>query len=147
MDKVELKKILKPLIKESIKEVLMEQGLINLVKESITEQPVISQKQTVLQRQKTPLQENLKEKARNEALENRKKMLQEIGRSGYVSGGFNPFANTAPIPDSGDMVNEVKIDPRGPLKDINPHDPGVDISGIMDIAAGKWKAHMGGKGK
>ena len=45
------------------------------------------------------------------------------------------------------MVNEVRVDPRGPLKDIDPTDPGIDISGIMDIASGKWKAHMGGKGK
>jgi hypothetical protein len=30
---------------------------------------------------------------------------------------------------------------------VDPSDKGVDISGIMNMAAGKWKAHMGGKGK
>jgi hypothetical protein len=122
MKKEELKNIIKPLIKECLKEVLIEEGFAKILSENReieTFQPAMKVtqqfKQENIQKQKINLQEV------------KKKMLDEIGM-----GGFDAFAGTKPIPDVGSTM------PTGaPVTTFNSSDPGIDISRLM---SGKLKA-------
>ena len=134
MDKAELKKIIKPLIKECIREVLIEQGLSKMISESVDIAP-IQQTQTI---KKQSAQDN--RPVINEA---RKKMLEEIGKSGYMNSRFDPFANTAALTEAQASDGAAS---HGPLSNIDPSDPGVDISGLMNGNKNVWKALVGGKG-
>lgn len=159
MDKKDLKKILKPLMKECVRELLMEEGMLKVLTEVVD--PKESRRQNLGQLEPQQL-ENVKktypagamlqdpQEARRKIEENRKRMLQEIGKSGYLN-GVNPFEGTTPLSEAqsperqpGEVSTRSKVPPV--LRDIDPGDPGVDIRGIMSLAAGKWKTHMGGKG-
>jgi flagellin-like hook-associated protein FlgL len=64
-------------------------------------------------------------KNNNQQLKQRKKqLLDAIGRDAY--GGVNVFEGTTPAPAA---TNEGQA--RGPLADVSPNDPGVDISGLF----------------
>jgi len=133
MNKEELKKIIKPLIKECIREVLMEDGLKNIISEAQASSQPIEKQQVTFKTEKPILTEN------------RKKLLDEIGKSGYMTNKFDPFANTVPLTEA---QASNKGPSTGPLKDVDPSDPGVDISGIMSGSNQKiWKALVGGKSK
>jgi len=161
MDKKDLKKLLKPLMKECIKELLMEEGMLKVISESV--EPIRESRQQMLgQREPQQIEQARRtypegtllqdqQEARKLFEEKRKRMLDEIGRSGYLN-GVNPFEGTqalseAQSPDrqSGVVSERQKLPPA--IKDIDPSDPGVNITGIMNLAAGKWKMHLGGKGK
>jgi len=160
MDKKDLKKLLKPLMKECVKELLMEEGMLKVISESV--QPIRESRQQMLGQREPQQVEQAKrvhpegtllqdpQEAKKRIEENRKRMLDEIGKSGYLN-GVNPFEGTQPLSESqsperhsGEVTTRTKTVPV--LKDRDPSDPGIDIKGIMSLAAGKWKTHMGGKG-
>ncbi len=160
MDKKELKKILKPLMKECVRELLMEEGMFKVLSEVV--QPVREVRQQNLGQLEPQQLENVKktypqgtslqdpQEAKRKIEENRKRMLDEIGRKGYLN-GVNPFEGTTPLSEGqaperqpAEVSTRAKVPPV--LRDIDPTDPGIDIRGIMNLAAGKWKTHMGGKG-
>ena len=120
MDKSELKKIIKPLIKECIREVLMEQGLSKMISESVVPTSNVVNKQSIKQ-----------QSDRNNAQinESRKKMLEEIGRSGYMNSTFDPFVNTKALTEGQATDGAASY---GPLTGVDPNDPGVDISNLMN---------------
>jgi len=131
----EIKATLKPLIKECIREVLMEAGLSKMLTEAVQqpeaiERPIVKKQEVAKQPDKLN--------------ENRKKMLQEIGKSGYMNSKFDPFAGTTPISEG-----QAKDGPSmGPLKDSDPNDPGVDISGLLNSSNKKvWNTLLNGKAK
>lgn len=131
MDTKELKAMLKPLIKECIKEVLMEEGLGKIISESKSEKIVESkQAKKVIKEQKT------------EITEARKKMLDEIGKSGYMANKFDPFAGTKALTEA-----QASGSPTGPLASVDASDPGVDISSLMNGNKKVWNALVGGKAK
>jgi len=109
MNKQELKNLIKPLIKECLKEVLIEEGFTKMVSESrhaVTE--------TMPVKKQPPQQKaNLSEA--------RKKMLDSIGNT-----GFDPFSGSTPITEAGD-VSESSF----PVTGLNSSDRGVDISRLM----------------
>ena len=120
MKKTELKKILKPLIKECIKEVLFEEdgALSHIIKEVAVG---ISDKQTITetvsyQAPAAPQRSNLKE--------HKRKLLDAIGKDAY--NGINLFEGTtpAPAPASGGAT-------QGPLSGVAANDPGVNISNLF----------------
>ena len=125
MNKNELKKVLKPLIKECIKEVLFEEegALSHVIKEvaaGLTDKQQINETRIKPPKQKTNSGEQLRQR--------KKKLLDAIGKDAY--GGVNVFEGTTPAPAA---TNESQA--RGPLSDVAPHDPGVDISGIFGAKA------------
>jgi len=61
-------------------------------------------------------------------------MLDAIGKDAY--GGVNVFEGTTPVKKGG-APGETSS-PSSALGDIDPSDPGVDISGILG-ASGAWK--------
>ena len=133
MNKEELKKFMKPLMKECIREILIEDGLKNVVSEAkASAVPVEKQPQPA--KQQNPV-----------ITEARKKMLEEIGKSGYMNNKFDPFANTTALTEA-QASNGASS--SGPLKDVDPRDPGIDITELMNGSNKKiWKALVGGKAK
>jgi len=139
MDKAELKKILKPLMKECIREVLMEQGLMKLMSENVSVQQTTNFQQ---KKQQAPAE---KTKQNNEIDQYRKTMLESIGKSGYLNNQFDPFSGTKPLTES----QAASASPTSRTSNIDPavlDDPGIDISGFMGNK-NTWKALIGGKGK
>jgi hypothetical protein len=140
MKRSELKEVLKPLIKECIKEVLFEDGVLSgIISEVIrgtgnAPMVVTEAKQTEAAKQEHRLLSEQQEQKRIKQLkETRKQMLDVIGNSTF--NGVDLFEGTTPMVGAGSATPE----PQSPLSNYAPEDTGVDISGIMDVARGKWK--------
>ena len=146
MNKNELKKILKPLIKECIKEVLFEEKgvLSHVISEVANSFPSTN---NIVNESSQRVNENLRsnnkmleneQKRSNQLKEQKKKLLDAIGKSAY--GGIDLFEGTepAPAPTSPNA-------PQGALSGVNPQDPGVDISSIFGSKSSVIFERMMGK--
>ena len=127
MKKSELKKILKPLVAECIKESLYEEGLLkNIVSQvvegySVGATPIVEKKtaSAPLTASKDKEAENMRAKLD----ETKKQMLKAIGSNAY--GGVDVFKGTTPAPaDTGGKASV--------MEGVDPRDPGVDISQIYN---------------
>ena len=137
MKKQELKKILKPLIKECIKEVIFEDGTLSSIISEVVQgvgQPIVEQKQSLPTKQKP--QYETEEQARARLDERRKKMMDAIGGEAY--NGVNLFEGTTPAP-----AQHTQTSGQGPLSGVDPNDPGVDISSIMNKSSAIWSKLKG----
>ena len=144
MKKTDLKKVLKPLIKECVKETLFEEGILSSVIAEVvkglgtTQQLVVEQKQDNEDEvRKMQLQE--KQKRSQKINETRKKMLDAIGKSSY--NGVDLFEGTTPMSKAGSPRDGNS--PQGPLTGVDPGDSGVDISKFLG-KKNVWKALAGG---
>ena len=131
MDKNDLKKLLKPLIKECLTEILMEEGLMKIVKENVQREP-IQEKQASYERQE---QQFIKDNTQNKKIslqEAKTKLLKEIGIN-----GFDPFAGSIPPADDETGIIEEDILPE---KKLMPgiQGSGVDISRLMGANKQAW---------
>ena len=133
MNKNELKKVLKPLVKQCINEVLLEEGLLSTVIAEVMKGTgaarIVESTQPV-----QPKIDNTaaREKKRKQLLEQKKKLLDAIGTESY--NGVNLFEGTTPTrsaPAPGQTQQQ------GPLSGVAPNDPGVDISSLM-ASAHNW---------
>ncbi len=142
MKKDELKKILKPLIKECIKEVIFEDGtLSNIVSEvaqGLGRTPLVEAAPAVREVDNTALREAQSAQRMQEAQQRQQQLLSAIGTDAY--GGVNVFEGTAPLSKGGAVSATPSA--KSALADVDPSDPGIDISNIMDLASGRWAAHM-----
>jgi flagellin-like hook-associated protein FlgL len=135
MNKNELKKILKPLIKECIKEVIFEDGtlstIISEVVKGTSSQSIVTESKTKIDNQKALEMQNKK------LQERRKKMLDVIGKDSY--NGVDLFEGTTPT-----TAPRNSSAPQGskPLDGIDPRDPGVDISSF-GASSNIWKKLAG----
>jgi len=126
MDKNELAKILKPLIKECIKEVIMEEPgvLAHVIKESVQG---ISATMLTENRGEEPIRKFMKkaQKARpkKDLNETRSRLLDSIGGAGNFN-GVNIFEGTEPLAGPSTSQQEK----FGALRDTDPNDSGVDLS-------------------
>jgi len=137
MKRSELKKVLKPLIKECIKEVIFEEGVLsNLIKEVAVG---IGSQQTIVEAQAPEPEHDfsrqrveLQEEAQRAMREKKRKLEESLG------GGFKGiFDNVDPIKSAGSPGQKTS---NSPLSNYAPDDAGVDISGIMALGGGKnWK--------
>jgi len=133
MKKNELKTMLKPLIKECIKECIFEEGvlsgIITEVAKGMSNQRIVAEGLTIESKSNTPDPKELEKKA--EALETqRQDKIKKLNET-MSFGGVDVFEGTKEIlPESTG---------HGPLAGTSPGDSGVDITGIMNIANGKWK--------
>ena len=136
MNKNELKKILKPLIKDCIKEVIFEDGtlsgIISEVIQGTAGLSTISENKPQNKFMKEQSEAN-REKKRKKLLENRKKMLDAIGKDSY--NGVDLFEGTTPAPAA-------TSNGQGPLSGVDPNDSGVDISSFMG-GSQLWKKVIG----
>jgi len=144
MRKSDLKKLIKPIVKECIQESLLEDGVLSKIisevavglsspTDKIVEQPQRHEPKTV----------SLSNKRESEALaslkEQRQKMLDAIGKDSM--NGVNIFEGTAPLPSSGEVGPG---GPKGALSGVDPRDAGVDISDLAGVFGDTWKVIKNG---
>ena len=113
---------MKPLIKECIKEVIFEEGTLStIISEVVRGTSGVSQTITEVKTYKKDL--HAQETKRKRLLEQKRKMLDAIGKDAY--NGVNLFEGTSPSPaprSSGAPQGS------GALDGVAPSDPGVDLS-------------------
>jgi len=139
MRKSELKKIIKPLVKECINECLIEEGILSSIVAEVAKgmgAPLI-QEQAAPRPLSKPVFKAETIARKPSMNESKKKLLDAIGNSAY--GGVDLFEGTTP--DIPEQRSEASM--GSPLSDVDPSDPGVDISGIIALGGSKWKAFMG----
>ena len=132
MKKSEFKEILKPLIKECIKEVIFEDGVLSGL---ITE--VARGLENVQPIAATPPRISLSQQvSKNENVLEAKKQLNEVKSQLQEATGLQGiFEGTTPMRQKSNGKNSQ----YSALRDKDPNDAGVDISGIMKIAGSSWE--------
>ena len=141
MNKSQLKKLLKPVVKECIQEVLIEEGLltevVSQVAAGLTKQPIVENKPKKKNDNlfNEDLQMKRKSKEANKKLqEHRKKLLDSIGSDAY--NGVDLFEGTEPMRESGTPGSPHRPNVLGD----DPNDAGVDISSLVGNASKVWQA-------
>ena len=141
MNKSQLKKLLKPVVKECIQEVLIEEGLltevVSQVAAGLTKQPIVENKPKKKNDNlfNEDLQMKRKSKEANKKLqEHRKKLLDSIGSDAY--NGVDLFEGTEPMRESGTPGSSHRSNVLGD----DPNDAGVDISSLVGNASKVWQA-------
>ena len=129
-----LKNILKPLIKECIREAIFEEGVLStLVAEvasglgpnTIVESPAAA-----------PIIEHRDDSAIRERInETKRKMRNAIGETAY--GGVDIFEGTKPLSGGG---NPGATPSASPLANMDPDDKGVNIDSLVGLFGNKWNA-------
>jgi len=125
---------LKSIIKECVKEVLFEEGVLsNLVAEiafGVTKAQGLIAESKVSAPEDTSADRRLRERnQKKKLLETKKKMIDAIGGD-RMSGVFE---GTKPLPNSGGS------NPHSPMAGLAPGDAGVDISGLFKLSGQKWQ--------
>ena len=140
MKKTQLKQLIKPLVKECIHEVLLEEGLLTEVvaqvaagmprQQLVEATPAPRQAENTFAKKRTQKATQAKAKLQ----EHRKKMLDAIGNDAF--NGVDLFEGTEPLRQAG-SVNESH---RSSVLGDDPTDAGVDISSILGGSSQIWKA-------
>tara|TARA_R110000824_G_scaffold175687_2_gene354404 strand:+ start:292 stop:714 length:423 start_codon:yes stop_codon:yes gene_type:complete len=138
MKKSDLKQLIKPLVKECIHEVLIEEGLLSNV---VAEVAKGMQGNLVVEaRQKTSeklfnedrLVKTKAVESKQKLREHRKKLMNSIGTDAF--NGVDIFENTTP-------TAAPRPEPKSGVVDLgDPGDGGVDISSLVGGASQIWKA-------
>lgn len=135
MKKADLKKAIKPLVKECIQEVLIEEGLLSNI---VSEVAIGLQTNSIVEhKNKEPDNLHTQQRLRSESNANKlnqqkRKMLDAIGKDAY--NGVDLFEGTTPAPAQQQTPAPGSVDLG------NPNDAGVDISSIMGGASKIWGA-------
>jgi len=131
---------LKSIIKECVKEILFDEGVLsNLVAEvamGITKAQtlMVETKQTPAPQLRTQNDiEEENETRRQKLLETKRKMLDAMGNTKMS----NVFEGTVPLKSAGTPSSTVH---QGPMAGRDANDAGIDISGLFSVAGQKWKA-------
>ena len=131
MKKSDLKKLIKPLVKECIHEVLLEEGLLsNVVSEvakGLNTAPVITE-----QVEQAPAPKPRK----RDYSADRRKLMDAIGNDAY--NGVNLFEGTTPAPAQQEQT-------AGSVDMGDPNDAGVDIGSILGHSSKIWESMNKGK--
>ena len=136
MKKSDLKQLIKPMVKECIHEVLLEEGLLSNV---VAEVAKGLQGNLVVESRQPPAQAQPREdtqinrqaqKSREGLKEHRRKLMDAVGKDSY--GGIDLFEGTEPMHAQ---------EPQQGHADLGrPGDAGVDISSIFGNASQIWQA-------
>ena len=132
MKRADLKKLIKPLVKECINEVLLEEGLLSSVISEVAkglQGNVITE-----QRKPEPTFKPAPPRRNNNAalLKQKEQLLNSIGKDSF--NGVNIFEGTTPAASEPSGPAAM----ASPLSDQDPSDPGVDISGIVALGGSAW---------
>lgn len=125
----------KNLIKESIKEVLVEEGLLKEVISAVIQETQQAQQPIVAKQKETfvPNLQDVKNSNANKMNEMRQKMMESIGKSSYSNlynlEGVDLFEGTKPLGRGG--VPSEGSQPQGALSGVEPDDAGVSIDSLL----------------
>jgi len=144
MKKSDLKKLIKPIVKECIQESLLEDGILSKVISEVV-MGLNSNNQLVNEKkEKFIKQEKVVDKNDNKMLgklkEQRQQMLDAIGKDTF--NGINLFEGTEPLNSAGQPGDGPS--PTSPLGDVDPKDPGVDISSLEGVFGNTWRTISNG---
>ena len=103
MKKEELKRVLKPVIEECIRELIFEKGVLSSIISEVqgASAPVISEARQPTKSYQQNEQEFIKKKsveAHNKLFEHKKKLMEAVGKNSY--GGVNIFEGVTPIDEA-----------------------------------------------
>ena len=132
MKKSDLKRVIKPLVKECIHEVLLEEGLLSNVVSEVAKglrQNVIVESKARPRQERTPSQRKNTESTQK-INQYRQSLMDSIGDEAY--NGVNLFEGTEPMSNS--------QPPQGQADLGDPRDAGVDITAMMDKSSAIWQA-------
>ncbi len=139
MKKNDLKKIIKPLVKECIHEVLLEEGLLSGIVSEVAQGmqgAVLTEVAQPQRAQKSPSRSQMRRKTQNtnkKIQEHREKLMASINSDAY--NGVNLFEGTEA------MSSYEAAEPKPGSVDLgSPGDAGVDISSLMGGASQIWQA-------
>jgi len=133
MKKNDLKKVIKPLVKECIQEILLEEGLLSNVVSEVVRGVQTANLVTESTKPAPSKKQAKPASSRNKLKQQRKKLMEAIGTESY--NGVDLFENTKPM--SSYETTEQK---SGGVDLGNPEDSGVDISSMLDNATRLWEA-------
>ena len=145
MKKAQLKQLLKPIIRECIREAFLEQGMLSGIISEVVKgiQPLQASRSagskqkeaqvTAFKQQQLQAQRKQQEEERYQQLKEQKTKL--LNATGFSS---NIFEDVQPL-NKGGNPDKSHQGAGGPLADMDPTDPGVDISGIMALGGQQWK--------
>jgi hypothetical protein len=134
MEKAELKQILKPLIKQCVKEIIFEEGVLSgIISEVVNGLGTTDSTKKAIVETKSTKQQSTKKtnKPKKQMTEAKKKLMSAIGTSAYS--GIDLFEGTKPLSN----VQAGHGGSHTPLSNIEPDNPGVDISNIPGVNT--WK--------
>lgn len=131
-----LKTILKPVVKECIREAIFEEGVLSTL---VAEIVVGMGANTIVEsKPERPVEKRDNSAALKAIQENKKKMLSAIAESSYANlGGVNVFEGTTPLSKGG---NPSGAPSTSPLANRDPDDKGVDIDSLVGLFGSKWNA-------
>jgi len=141
MKKSDLKHLIKPIVKECIHEVLLEEGLLsNIISEVVKGTQGNLVVETRKQQPEQMFNENLQMKrktneSRQKRNEHRRKLLDAVGAD--ASNGVNLFEDTTPLKQAGNPGGSPEMPP---VLGEDPADAGVDIGSIVGNASQIWQA-------
>ena len=136
MKKNDLKRMLKPLIKECVQEMILEEGLLkNIVSEVASGMQGNLVTETKQTRTREPsIEADMQErsnKARRKLNEHRKRLMDSIGKDAY--GGVNVFEGLEPM--------KAQTETQAGSVDLgDPNDSGVNLDSLLGNATKIWKA-------
>ena len=133
MKKNELKRLIKPVVKECIHEVLLEEGLLSNI---VSEVAKGMQGDLVVETKNVNSRHNIREQSKDnnkQKIASRKKLMDAIGTEAY--NGVNLFEGTDPM-----TAHEAADQKPGNIDLGNPRDSGVDISSLVGGASRMWNA-------
>ena len=144
MNKKELKKVLKPMIKECIHEILLGEGILSgIISEVAKGLGTDLNEKMETRASRRPQQKTVNEtfrdrmresSAKDNINESKRALMASIGADAY--NGIDLFEGTQPL-KSGGSPNEPHHQ-QGALAGVDASDPGVDITGIMNIGNRDW---------
>ena len=128
----------KEMIKDSVKEVLVEEGVLKqVISEVVKAVGSIQVDQALEPTQKSFAEEANKDTGKRNIKklnETKRKMLDAIGKNSY--GGVDIFEGTTPMSKGGDPQSSGS--PSSALEGVDPNDAGVDISSFLG-SSDVWK--------
>lgn len=127
MKKSDLKQLIKPLVKECIHEVLLEEGLLSNVVSEVAKG--LQSQNLVVETRSAPTQPSPPKQRPPDTAQQRKKLLDAIGKDSF--NGIDLFEGTTPAPAQRDTT-------AGTVDLGDPSDSGVDISNLVGSAAKMW---------
>tara|TARA_R110002020_G_scaffold286220_1_gene501814 strand:+ start:228 stop:656 length:429 start_codon:yes stop_codon:yes gene_type:complete len=140
MNKSDLKQLIKPLVKECIHEVLIEEGLLSNVVAEVAKgmQGNIITEQQQIAPSETGINEAMRDKVeadRKKVMERRQELMQAVGADAY--NGVDLFEGTSAMTARQAGHSEPS---RGTVDLGDPNDAGVDISSLIGGASKMWHA-------
>ena len=127
--KDQLKNLFKPIIKECVKELILEEGVLSSLISEVQKTNKIEKKQTVVDESVQRQEAILKNKTKID--EAKKRIYSALGSDNYSS----IFENIEPLTNY--ESGESSIPMTDPLSGLAPSDPGVDITSIPGMKM--WK--------